>query len=80
MHYIFIPAQEIQHAMLMKSADVELTNNLGEDYKLLTDPDSASLIADKLDDMNKNWDNLQGMILCPYDILNEVVFDKMFIR
>ena len=55
--------QDIQDAILTKSADVKLVNSLGENYKNLTDPAQADIIADKLEELNKKWDWLLGLLL-----------------
>ena len=68
--------QEIQEAILTKSADVELVNNLGENYKGLIDPDHADIIADKLEDLNKKWDWLLGTYFCM--IVNSMFFIFQF--
>ncbi|XP_063682354.1 microtubule-actin cross-linking factor 1, isoforms 6/7-like isoform X4 [Bolinopsis microptera] len=52
----------IQDAILTKSADVEFVNNLGDNYKNVTDPDQAAIIADKLEELNKKWDWLLGEV------------------
>ena len=66
-----IHLQDIQDAILTKSADVELVNSLGENYKNLTDPAQADIIADKLEELNKKWDWLLGLLLCSlFFILN----------
>ena len=69
-----IALQAIQDAILTKTSDIDLINSLGENYKLMTDPDQAEILEEKLAALNKKWEWLLGQChqILPYCLFKSV--------